>query len=133
MPDTERDVIQKKLDEIRRRDRRFSCAAYEFALGLVDFTQVELHRQSLPGHERHVTPEELLAQVEPFAFRQFGPMSDHVLSTWGMPSRADLGAVLQHLVDKELLSREPQESWSCLDTQKPLIDLKNYKMTIGWK
>ncbi len=133
MPEAELEQLQNKLDEIRRADGRYSRKAYEFVLELVDFTQEQLQRRGLPAQAQHVTPAELLAHVQPLAIHSFSVGSELVFQRWGMRTRADLGAVLQSLVDHDLLSRKPEDSWECFQSTAQLIDLRNHTMTLGWR
>ena len=127
MPEIEEDLIYKRIQGIRREDRRYGRYAYQFALDLVDFAQAAFNRENAAGEGRHVTPTELLSQVEPFAFREFGKGAELVLQHHGLHGREDLGNVIDNLVRADLLSRCERDSWDCFSGQRPLVDLRNYR------
>ena len=57
----EQDLLEEKIQAVRRRDRRFSRHAYYFVLDALDYTMAGLGRDQLTGEDRHVGGRELLA------------------------------------------------------------------------
>lgn len=110
MTAAEQDILEEKIQNVRRRDRRFSRHAYYFVLDALDWTMSELGREQLAGDERHVGGRELLAGIKEFASLQFGPMALLVFERWGVRSSADFGEIVFNLIDAELLSRRPTDS-----------------------
>ena len=78
----EHDVLEEKIGQIRRRDRRFGRHAYFFVLDALDYTMSCLGRDEKTGEERHVGGHELLQGVRDFAAEQFGPMAPTVFTRW---------------------------------------------------
>ena len=110
MTAAEQDILEEKIQSVRRRDRRFSRHAYYFVLDALDWTMGELGREQLAGDERHVGGRELLAGIKEFASLQFGPMAPLVFERWGVRNSADFGEIVFNLIDAELLSRRPTDS-----------------------
>ena len=106
----EQDLLEEKIQNVRRRDRRFSRNAYYFVLDSLDYTMSNLGREQLTGEERHVGGRELLAGIREYAADQYGPMADLVFDRWGVRSAGDFGEIVFNLIDAELLSRRPTDS-----------------------
>ncbi len=106
----EQDCLEEKIQEIRRRDRRFSRFAYYFVLDALDWTMARLGRDQLTGEDRHIGGRELVSGIKEFAADQFGPMADTVFERWGVHGTEDFGEMVFNLIDAELLSRRPTDS-----------------------
>ena len=110
MAAAEQDLLEEKIQTVRRRDRRFSRLAYYFVLDALDYTMSHLGRDALTGEERHVGGRELLAGIQEYASDQFGPMAALVFERWGVRRSSDFGEIVFNLIDAELLSRRPTDS-----------------------
>jgi uncharacterized repeat protein (TIGR04138 family) len=110
MPAAEQDLLEEKIQTVRRRDRRFSRHAYYFVLDALDYTMTNLGREQLTGEERHVGGRELLSGIKEYASEQFGPMAALVFERWGVRRSGDFGEIVFNLIDAELLSRRPSDS-----------------------
>ena len=110
MAAAEQDLLEEKIQTVRRRDRRFSRLAYYFVLDALDFTMSHLGRDALTGEERHVGGRELLGGIQEYASDQFGPMAALVFERWGVRRSSDFGEIVFNLIDAELLSRRPTDS-----------------------
>jgi uncharacterized repeat protein (TIGR04138 family) len=110
MAAAEQDLLEDKIQTVRRRDRRFSRHAYYFVLDALDYTMSHLGREQMAGEERHVGGRELLVGIKEFAAEQFGPMATLVFERWGVRGAADFGEIVFNLIDAELLSRRSSDS-----------------------
>lgn len=106
----EQDLLEDKIQSVRRRDRRFSRNAYYFVLDALDFTMSNLGREQMSGEDRHVGGRELLAGIKDYAAEQFGPMAALVFERWGVRAPSDFGEIVFNLIDAELLSRRASDS-----------------------
>ena len=106
----EQDLLEDKIQTVRRKDRRFSRHAYYFVLDALDYTMQHLGKDQLTGEDRHVGGRELLRGIREFAADQFGPMAGLVFDRWGVRQTADFGEIVFNLIDAELLSRRPTDS-----------------------
>ncbi|MBK8098593.1 MAG: hypothetical protein IPK26_15895 [Planctomycetes bacterium] len=106
----EQDLLEDKIQTVRRKDRRFSRHAYYFVLDALDYTMQHLGKDQLTGEDRHVGGRELLRGIREFAADQFGPMASLVFDRWGVRQTADFGEIVFNLIDAELLSRRPTDS-----------------------
>jgi uncharacterized repeat protein (TIGR04138 family) len=127
MAAAEQDLLEEKIQGVRRRDRRFSRHAYYFVLDALDFTMTRLGREQMNGEERHVGGRELLAGIQEHASEQFGPMAALVFERWGVRRSADFGEIVFNLIEAELLSR--RESDSRLD----FVDGVDFRETFAQK
>jgi len=110
MGTSDQDLLEDRIQAVRRRDRRFSRQAYYFVLDALDYTMSRLGKDSLTGEDRHVGGRELLHFIQDFAAEEFGPMGELVFSHWGVTSSDDFGEIVFNLIDAELLSRRPTDS-----------------------
>ncbi len=110
MATAEQDLLEDKIQTVRRRDRRYSRHAYYFVLDALDWTMAELGREEKVGEERHVGGRELLIGLKEYASLQFGPMAALVFDRWGIRKSTDFGEIVFNLIDVELLSRRPTDS-----------------------
>lgn len=110
MASSDQDLLEDKIQNVRRRDRRYSRHAYYFVLDALDYTMTHLGRDQLTGEDRHVGGRELLAGVREYAAEQYGPMADLVFERWGIRAAGDFGEIVFNLVDAELLSRRATDS-----------------------
>ena len=110
MAAAEQDLLEEKIQMVRRRDRRFSRNAYYFVLDSLDFTMSRLGRDQLTGEDRHVGGRELLIGIREYAADQFGPMAPMVFERWGVRGSTDFGEIVFNLIDAELLSRRATDS-----------------------
>ena len=107
---SEQDVLEDRIQAVRRRDRRFSRHAYYFVLDALDYTMSRMGKDALTGEERHVGGRELLQHLQEYAAEQFGPMAKLVFERWGVQASGDFGEIVFNLIDAELLSRRPTDS-----------------------
>jgi uncharacterized repeat protein (TIGR04138 family) len=107
---SEHDLLEDRIQVVRRRDRRFSTQAYYFVLDALDYTLSRLGKDALTGEERHVGGRELLLCIQDFAADQFGPMAQLVFLRWGIHASEDFGEIVFNLIDAELLSRRATDS-----------------------
>jgi uncharacterized repeat protein (TIGR04138 family) len=107
---SEQDCLEERIQDVRKRDRRFSRFAYYFLLDALDWTMSRLGRDQLTGEERHIGGRELLQGIKEFGAEQFGPMAAMVFEHWGVQRTDDFGEIVFNLIDAELLSRRPTDS-----------------------
>ncbi|MBM3972520.1 MAG: hypothetical protein FJ301_00240 [Planctomycetes bacterium] len=110
MATAEQDLLEDKIQKVRRRDRRYSRHAYYFVLDALDWTMAELGREEKSGEDRHVGGRELLIGIKEYASLQFGPMAALVFDRWGIHKSSDFGEIVFNLIDAELLSRRSTDS-----------------------
>lgn len=110
MASSDQDLLEDKIQAVRRRDRRYSRHAYYFVLDALDHTMAHLGRDQLTGEERHVGGRELMFGIRQYAAEQYGPMADVVFERWGVGTASDFGEIVWNLVDAELLSRRATDS-----------------------
>jgi len=110
MASSDQDLLEDKIQAVRRRDRRYSRHAYYFVLDALDYTMAHLGRDRLTGEDRHVGGRELLEGIREYAADQYGPMADVVFERWGIGAAPDFGEIVFNLVDAELLSRRATDS-----------------------
>ncbi len=113
----------EKLQEIIKKDNRYSIQAYQFIFEALDFTATQLGRihKSPKEEERHVTGQELSEGIRRFALRKFGYMARMVFEQWGITKSSDFGEIVFKLVDGALMGKTNSDS---VDDFKDLYDFK---------
>ncbi|MEC7723928.1 MAG: Minf_1886 family protein [Planctomycetota bacterium] len=127
MTATEQDLLEDKIQTVRRQDRRFSRHAYYFVLDALDYTMTHFGRDQLTGEDRHVGGRELLVGIKEYAADQFGPMGALVFERWGIRDASDFGEIVFNLIDVELLSRRP------CDSRLDFVDGNDFRETFAAK
>src|SRR5437660_10420680 len=91
------------LDEVVKRDPRYSYESYEFVFTALAHAQKLLGRADDPLDEpeadHHVSGPELLAGVRDLALREFGLMARTVFRLWGINRTADVGNIGFNLIE----------------------------------
>jgi uncharacterized repeat protein (TIGR04138 family) len=95
--------------EICEHDTRYDPQAYFFVREALDFTVKKLKKPSR-GAGRHVSGQELLGGIKKYALREFGPMSNTVLNTWGIGKTEDFGEIVFNLVAAGELGKTEEDS-----------------------
>ncbi len=103
-----------KLDEVVRRDPRYTYEAYEFVFAALAHTQRLLGRvppQEGSGEpDYHVSGRQLLDGIRDLALREYGLMARTVLHMWGIDSTADFGEIVFNLVAANLMSKTAEDN-----------------------
>lgn len=104
-----------KIEELVRRDPRYTYEAYEFVFAALAHTQQMLGRSpeldtSNPGAEHHVSGRQLLLGIRDLAHREFGLMARVVFRLWGINKTADFGEIVFNLVESDLMSKTPDDN-----------------------
>ena len=68
---------------------------------------------------RHVTGQELSEGVKDFALREFGPLAQTVLESWGIQATRDIGRVVFALIQEGLLHKNEED---CIEDFNEVYD-----------
>jgi uncharacterized repeat protein (TIGR04138 family) len=103
-----------KLDEVVRRDPRYSYEAYEFVFAALAYTQRLLGRvppaEATGEQDYHVTGRQLLEGVRDLALREYGLMARTVFRMWGINNTSDFGEIVFNLVAANLMSKTDEDN-----------------------
>lgn len=92
------------LEAILLRDPRYSKEAYLFIHEALGFTVQKLDQT------RHISGQELLEGIREYALSEFGPITQRVLSEWGLHECRDFGNLVFNLVNEGLLGKTDEDS-----------------------
>ena len=92
------------LETILTRDSRYTAEAYFFVREALDHS---VRRLEAP---RHLSGQELLAGIREYALNEFGPVTQRVLSEWGIHECIDFGHIVFNLVNEGLLGKTDDDS-----------------------
>lgn len=95
--------FEEVLDGVLKKNKRYTKEAYEFLMSALGYTQKKLNKQG------HVTGRELLQGIKELALAVYGPMSKHVLESWGVHKTSDWGDIVFTLVEAKLLGKTAQD------------------------
>ncbi|HEY7425113.1 MAG TPA: Minf_1886 family protein [Gemmataceae bacterium] len=113
-----------KLEEVVRRDPRYTYEAYEFMFAALAHTQRLLGRlpprESSGEQDYHVSGPQLLDGARDLALREYGLMARTVFRLWGINSTADFGEIVFNLVAANLMSKTAED---CRDDFRDVYDL----------
>jgi uncharacterized repeat protein (TIGR04138 family) len=100
-----------EVDAIRDRDASYRREAYGFvvaALGAAVQAQPETRRAD--PDLRHLSGREVVEWFATLARREFGDLSDLVLTEWGVERGEDVGRIVFQLVECGQLSARPEDT-----------------------
>jgi uncharacterized repeat protein (TIGR04138 family) len=101
---------EELIRRIARKHGRYDPQAYAFVLEGLGWTVDRLGRREKAESHRHVSGRELLDGLKDYALEVFGPLARTVLKLWGVLRSEDFGAIVFHLVDAQMLSRQESDS-----------------------
>lgn len=112
-----------KLQEIIKKDNRYSIQSYQFIFEALDFTATQLGKihKNPREEERHVTGQELSEGIKRYALIKFGFMARMVFKQWGITKSSDFGEIVFNLVDSGLMGKTKTDT---VDDFKDLYDFK---------
>jgi uncharacterized repeat protein (TIGR04138 family) len=87
---------------ILEKEPRFDARAYDFVLQTIN--EASEHAKG------HVSGQELLCWFRDLALDAFGPMAYTVLSDWGVKTCEDVGDIVFHLYDANLIGKTESDS-----------------------
>ncbi|MFA7175161.1 MAG: Minf_1886 family protein [Kiritimatiellia bacterium] len=101
--------LHQKINEICKKDRRFSVNAYFFILDALRVSAREIRKKDA-DHSRHLSGQELSQGIKQYAIKCFGCMSYTVMELWGIKKTADFGAIVYNLIEVGLLGKSGDDS-----------------------
>ena len=95
---------EELLEPILKRDPRYTVEAYFFIREALDHTVRQLETP------RHISGQELLDGIRKYALGEYGPVTQRVLSEWGITECVDFGHIVFNLVNEGLLGKTDEDS-----------------------
>lgn len=119
----------KKLQDVIKKDNRYSIQAYQFVFEALDYTASSLGKKynSSKEEERHVTGQELSEGIKQCVLERFGYMARKVLEQWGITKSADFGEIVFNLVESGLMGKTET------DTREDFKDVYDFKQEFDIK
>ncbi|MCP5003484.1 MAG: hypothetical protein GY941_05950 [Planctomycetes bacterium] len=119
----------KKLQDVIKKDKRYSIQAYQFIFEALDYTASSLGKKydSSKESERHVTGRELSRGIKQCALERFGYMTRKVFEQWGITESADFGEIVFNLVEGGLMGKTET------DTREDFKDVYDFKQEFDSK
>jgi uncharacterized repeat protein (TIGR04138 family) len=101
-----------KLQEITRKDPRYTLQAYRFIFEALDFTVKNLGKNLSSTHEeeRHVSGQQLLEGIRSYALNQMGYMAPTIFELCGIVRDEDFGEIVFNLVESGLMGKTDSDS-----------------------
>lgn len=98
------------IRRIQEKDPRYDRGAYYFVRQGLDHTITRLEKLGKKRDSNHVSGGELLEGIREFALQQYGPMALTLLKTWGVNDCKDIGHIVFHLVDNQVLGKTEKDT-----------------------
>jgi len=109
-------MMDQKLVEYLRKDRRYPAEAYQFLCDALEHTQELFDKQPEeyddPDADYHVNGEELCRGVCALAVREFGQMAFTVFRLWNISTTDDIGQVVFNLIEIGQLAQSEKDDIS---------------------
>ncbi|MDR2396976.1 MAG: hypothetical protein LBD69_03935 [Puniceicoccales bacterium] len=103
--------VQERLlmvvDQIKGKYPLYGRRAYLFVYEVVSFTSKKLQLSD----KQHITAENFLKGFRDLAKESFGPMATDVLKSWNVQNCEDIGRIVSHFVEFNVLRKEPSDSF----------------------
>lgn len=97
------------VDTIRKDNPRYERRAYFFLRDALDHTVTAVRKAEAKSAKargsNHVSGQELLEGIREYALQQYGPMTHHVLTTWGLTRCGDFGEMVYQLIGQGVFSK----------------------------
>jgi len=97
--------VNKQIENIARKDGRYSPSALNFVFEGLNFTVGELARQ-----RGHVSGQMLCEGLRQLALKKWGRLAALVLAHWGIKTTRDFGQIVFLMVQHALMSAQPTDS-----------------------
>ena len=115
--------LRDDLAGVLAQDSRYSVYAYMFVFEALEHTKTikkrtrrkTKTRNSSTSGSRHVSGRGLCAGAKSLALAHYGMLAVAVLAGWGIQETADLGAIVENLVNSGDLERSPNDSLGDFD------------------
>ena len=77
--------------------------------------------------KRHITGRDLLTGISEYAFEQFGPLTQEVLSHWRVHQTRDFGEIVFALVEGSLMGKTER------DSIEDFVNVYDFSEEFDWK
>lgn len=108
--------MKKKLEEIARKDGRFSTGAFKFVYEGLSYTA-----KKIPAKSHHVTGQILCEGLRKLAVEKWGRLVMLVLNTWNIKTTRDFGEIVYLMIENKWMSAQPTDS---IDDFNDVYDFK---------
>ena len=108
--------MKKKLEEIARKDGRFSPKAISFVYEGLGYTA-----KKIPTEPHHVTGQVLCKGLRKLAIEKWGRLAMLVLNTWDIKTTRDFGEIVYLMIENKWMSAQPTDS---IDDFNDVYDFK---------
>ncbi|MFA6716448.1 MAG: Minf_1886 family protein [Victivallales bacterium] len=109
------DELQKVIDSIINREKRYHKDAYKFVNAAVQYT---VGKSESGGH---VGAGELLAGISEFAMLEYSIFYENIFKSWGISNASDIGNIVFALIEKKVLGASPKDSIEDFNTDFDLF------------
>jgi|UniRef100_A0A7C6A881 uncharacterized repeat protein (TIGR04138 family) len=119
-------MVDKKFEEILKKDSRYKLEAYLFVLAALEYTR------EMTGKPKHVTGKELLEGIKQLGLEQYGIMTKTVFESWGVKTTNDFGQIVFNMVASGILSKTEEDKIEDFDNVYDFTEVfeKNYTFNI---
>ena len=113
--------------DLAERDGRYNKEAFFFIYLALDFTVKKMGLAEDELEKRHITGRDLLTGISEYAFEQFGPLTQEVLSHWRVHQTRDFGEIVFALVEGSLMGKTDR------DSIEDFVNVYDFSEEFDWK
>ena len=113
--------------DLAERDGRYNKKAFFFIYLALDFTVKKMGLAEDELEKRHITGRDLLTGISEYAFEQFGPLTQEVLSHWRVHQTRDFGEIVFALVEGSLMGKTDR------DSIEDFVNVYDFSEEFDWK
>lgn len=100
-------TTQEKFSRLLKKHKEYNREVYNFIYEALDYTLRSIVKTN--AKNQHVSAEELSEGFRLHAINQFGCLAKTVLNEWGIRTTEDIGNIVFHLVEYDLMGKQDNE------------------------
>ncbi len=97
----------EKFSRLRKKHEEYDEKVYEFIYEALDYTLKNIVKTR--DKNQHVSAKELTEGFRLYSIKQFGCLAQTVLNEWGIKTTRDIGNVVSHLAEFDLMSTQESD------------------------
>ena len=96
------------IERLAAQDKRYHKDAFYYVARAIESSHEKIRRKE--RKRRHITGQELVAEVVDLATADFGQLAGQVFEAWGLRTTLDIGEIVFLMVDNGILSAQKSDS-----------------------
>jgi len=105
--------MERTREQVIRRDGRYPVEAFDFLQDGMARAVKDAHGKkfvSRPGHDQHVTGQQVCLALRDLALERWGLLARHVLVHWRIRATVDFGHMVYLMIEHGLMHKTDEDS-----------------------